>query len=203
MPPPWRAAPWAKTQVRKIVYTNEGSGTLQVGSSKQTVLVTAGSASAEAEAVNEERAADNLIQVMPSQTITSLPERNLGDAIGRMASVALTRNEGQDNFVGIRGGEPRLTNTTVDGFNMPSQDPGLRELDWFAIPPGIVDSVQISKTLLANMEGDGIGGSVNLVTKTAGGTPMFTVTGMGGLSAMGGYTPLENRRNEERTQPTA
>lgn len=167
---------------------------LHVDSNKQTVLVTAGSASAEAEAVNEERAADNLIQVMPAQTITSLPERNLGDAIGRMASVALTRNEGQDNFVGVRGGEPRLTNTTVDGFNMPSQDPGIRELDWFAIPPGIVDSVQLSKTLQANMDGDGIGGSINLITKTASDTPSFSITGMGGLSAMGGFTPLENPR---------
>jgi TonB-dependent receptor len=161
---------------------------LQVESQKQSVLVTAGSASAEVEAVNEERAADNLIQVMPTQTIMSLPDRNLGDAIGRMASVALTRNEGQDNFVEVRGTEPRLNNTTVDGFNMPSQDPGLREFDFFSVPTGIVDSVQVSKTLEANMDGDGIGGSVNLVTKTASDTPTYQIT------ALGGYTPIENGR---------
>ena len=136
----------------KIVTVNPGTSTavslqLQVESQKQSVLVTAGSASAEVEAVNEERAADNLIQVMPTQTITSLPDRNLGDAISRMASVALTRNEGQDNFVGVRGTEPRLNNTTVDGFNMPSEDPGIREFDFFAVPTGIVDSVKVSKTL--------------------------------------------------------
>ena len=175
------------------VTVNAGSSTvvalqLQVASNNQTVLVTAGSASAEAEAVNEERAADNLIQVMPTQTITSLPDRNLGDAIGRMASVALTRNEGQDNFVEVRGTEPRLNNTTVDGFNMPSEDPGIREFDFFAVPTGIVDSVQVSKTLQANMDGDGIGGSINLVTKTASDTPAFSITGIGG------YTPIENGR---------
>lgn len=161
---------------------------LQVASQKQNVLVTADSASAEVEAVNEERAADNLIQVMPTQTITKLPERNLGDAISRMASVALTRNEGQDNFVSVRGGEPRLTNTTVDGFNLPSEDPGIREFDYFAVPAGIVGSVQVSKTLMANTDGDGIGGSVNLITKTATDVPNYQIT------ALGGFTPIENGR---------
>ncbi|MFC5861772.1 TonB-dependent receptor [Acidicapsa dinghuensis] len=186
-------------KLTKTVTVNAGISTLvslqlQVASNNQSVLVTATSASAEVEAVNEERAADNLIQVMPSQTITSLPDRNLGDAIGRMASVALTRNEGQDNFVAVRGTEPRLNNTTVDGFNMPSEDPGIREFDFFAVPTGIVDSVKVSKTLEANMDGDGIGGSINLVTKTASDTPTYQITAMGGISAMGGYTPIENAR---------
>jgi len=180
-------------KLTKSVTVNPGTSTvvsmqLQVESQKQSVLVTAGSASAEVEAVNEERAADNVIQVMPTQVITSLPDRNLGDAIGRMASVALTRNEGQDNFVEVRGTEPRLNNTTVDGFNMPSQDPGIREFDFFSIPTGIVDSVKVSKTLEANMDGDGIGGSINLVTKTASDTPSYQIT------AIGGYTPIENGR---------
>lgn len=180
-------------QTKSLTVTPGGSTTvslqLAVASQKQNVLVTAGSASAEVEAVNEERTADNLIQVMPTQTITSLPDRNLGDAISRMASVALTRNEGQDNFVGVRGGEPRLTNTTVDGFNMPSQDPGIREFDFFSVPTGIVGSVVMSKTLQANMDGDGIGGSIDLVTKTASDTPTFQITALGGIGAMNGWTP--------------
>jgi TonB-dependent receptor len=180
-------------KLTKLLTVNPGSTTntslqLQIASQNQSVLVTAASASAEVEAVNEERAADNLIQVMPTQTITSLPDRNLGDAIGRMASVALTRNEGQDNFVEVRGTEPRLNNTTVDGFNMPSQDPGLREFDFFSVPTGIVDSVKVSKTLEANMDGDGIGGSIDLVTKTASDAPTYQIT------AIGGYTPIENGR---------
>ena len=183
----------------KTVTVNPGTSTavslqLQVGSNNQTVLVTAGSASAEVEAVNEERAADNLIQVMPTEVITSLPDRNLGDAISRMASVALTRNEGQANFVEVRGTEPRLNNTTIDGFNLPSQDPGIREFDFFSVPTAIVDSVKVSKTLEANMDGDGIGGSINLVTKTASDHPTYQITALGGIGAMGGFTPIENAR---------
>jgi TonB-dependent receptor len=168
--------------------TTEFTATLDVTSKEQNVLVTASSASAEVEAVNEERSADNIIQVMPVQTITSLPSPNLGNAIGRLPSVSLTRNEGQDQYVQVRGTEPRLNNTTVDGFNLPAEDPGVREVDYSVIPAGIVDSIQISKTLMANMDGDGIGGSVNLVTKTATDTPDYQI------SILGGFTPIENGR---------
>jgi outer membrane receptor protein involved in Fe transport len=174
-------------KLTKSVTVNAGTATavdlrLQVASKNQTVLVTAATASAQVEAVNEERAADNILQVMPVKTITSLPSSNLGNAIGRLPSVSLTRNEGEDQFVQVRGTEPRLNNTTVDGFNMPSEDPGLREFDFSAMPAGIVDSIQISKTLQANMDGDGIGGSVNLVTKTASDTPTYEISVLGGAT---------------------
>ena len=180
-------------KLTKSVTVNPGTATdvnlqLQVASQNQTVLVTAATASAQVEAVNEERTADNILQVMPVQTVTSLPTSNLGNAIGRLPSVSLTRNEGEDQYIQVRGTEPRLNNTTVDGFNMPSEDPGAREFDFSAIPAGIVDSIQISKTLQANMDGDGIGGSVNIITKTASDTPTYEI------SALGGYSPINNGR---------
>ena len=73
-------------------------------------------------------------------------------------------------------------------MNLPSEEPGVRQIKFDAIPSSLVDPVQISKTLLANMEGDGIGGSVNLVTKTATDTPTVEITGLGG------YTPIQSGR---------
>lgn len=161
---------------------------LRVANQAESVVVTAGRASAEAEALNIERAADNLLQVMPHEVITSLPNANLADALGRLPSVTLERDEGEGKYVQVRSTEPRLTNTTVDGVNLPSEEPGVRQIKFDAIPSSLVDSVQISKTLLANMEGDGIGGSVNLVTKTASDTPTIEITGLGG------GTPIQGGR---------
>lgn len=56
---------------------------LEIPSQKQAVVVTAARASAEVEAINEERAADNLLLVLPVVIITSLPNANLADALGR------------------------------------------------------------------------------------------------------------------------
>ncbi|HLJ75910.1 MAG TPA: carboxypeptidase regulatory-like domain-containing protein, partial [Acidobacteriaceae bacterium] len=181
-------APLSKAVTVNAGQTASVDAALQVADRAETVIVRTGRASAEAEALNEERAADNLLQVMPLQVITSLPNANLADALGRLPSVTLERDEGEGKYVQVRSTEPRLTNTTVDGVNLPSEEPGVRQIKFDAIPSSLVDSVQISKTLQANMEGDGIGGSVNLVTKEAPDQGEFEIT------SLGGYTPIEGGR---------
>jgi len=161
---------------------------LGLQSENQEVLVTAERPSAEAEAINIQRTADNIVQVLPAEVIRSLPNANMADALGRLPSVTLERDEGEGKYVQVRGTEPRLTNTTINGINVPSPEPGVRQIKFDAIPADIVESVEINKTLQANMEGDGIGGSVNMVTKTATERPTIS------LSSMVGYTPIVNGR---------
>jgi TonB-dependent receptor len=161
---------------------------LEVQSQSLQVLVTAERPSAEAEAVNEERTADNIVQILPAEVIRSLPNANMADALGRLPSVTLERDEGEGKYVQVRGTAPQLTNTTIDGMNVPSPEKGVRQLKFDAIPADIVEAVEINKTLQANMDGDGIAGSVNLVTKTAGERPTVT------FGEVGGYTPIVNGR---------
>jgi outer membrane receptor for ferrienterochelin and colicin len=99
---------------------------LDVLSNNEQVFVSAERVSAEAEAINRERTADNIVQVLPDDVIRSLPNANLADALGRLPSVSLERDEGEGKYVQVRGTEPRLTNTTVDGVNVPSPESGVR-----------------------------------------------------------------------------
>jgi TonB-dependent receptor len=161
---------------------------LELQTQSLEVLVTAQRPSAEAAAVNQERSADNIVQVLPADVIRSLPNANMADALGRLPSVTLERDEGEGKYVQIRGTEPRLTNTTIDGMNIPSPETGVRQIKFDSIPSDIVEAVEINKTLQANMDGDGIGGSVNLVTKTAQDRPTIN------LSGTGGYTPIDTGR---------
>jgi TonB-dependent receptor len=169
---------------------------LAVEAQNLEVLVTADRVSAEAEAINRQRTADNILQVLPDDVIRSLPNANLADALGRLPSVTLERDEGEGKYVQVRGTEPRLTNTTIDGVNVPSPETGVRQIKFDAIPADIVESVEINKTLQANMDGDGIGGSINLVTKTAGERPTVA------LSGMSGYTPILGGRSLVETTGT-
>src|SRR5437667_5318960 len=169
---------------------------LEVESQNLEVLVTAERASGEAAAVNRELTADNIVQVLPSEVIRSLPNANMADALGRLPSVTIERDEGEGKYVQIRGTEPRLANLTIDGVNTPSPEAGVRQIKLDAIPADIVESVEINKTLQANMDPDGIGGSVNLVTKTAGERPTVNISGMGG------YTPIVNGRGLVETVGT-
>src|SRR6267154_2218682 len=110
--------------------------------------------------------------------------------------VTAERDEGEGKYVQVRGTEPRLTNTTIDGINVPSPESGVRQIKFDAIPADIVESVEINKTLQANMDGDGIGGSINLVTKTASERPTVA------LSGMGGYMPILGGRAQYETTGT-
>jgi TonB-dependent receptor len=156
---------------------------LSVAANKDNINVYAGRQGGELEAINRTFNADNIINVLPSDVITSLPNANIADAIGRLPSVTLERDEGEGKYVQVRGTEPRLTHTTLDGVTIASPET-VRQIKLDLIPADLVESVQINKTLQANMEGDGIGGSVDLRTKSAG--DQSTVN----LETLGGYTPI-------------
>jgi TonB-dependent receptor len=161
---------------------------MNVASASEDILVVAERPHGEAEAINQTRAADNILQVLPAEVITSLPNANVADAIGRLPSVTLYRIEGEGVYIQVRGTEPRLTNVTVDGITLPAPEPTVRQVRLDVIPSSLVESVEINKTLSANMDADGIGGSVNLRTKTAEEQPTIDAY------AKMGYTPIMNGR---------
>src|SRR3984893_3089950 len=161
---------------------------LQVASQADQVIVTAERLQGEAEAINIERTSDEIVQVLPSRVINSLPNTNIADAVGRLPSVSLERDEGEGKYVQIRGTDPRLTNVTINGVNVPPPEGGVRNVKLDVIPSDLVASIEVNKTLSANQDGDAIGGSVNLVTKMAGDEAYATA------SATGGYTRITGGR---------
>jgi len=162
--------------------------TLNISAANQRVEVTA-NLEGDAAAVNEQRVSDNILNVQTDTQIQSLPNANIADAVGRMPGVTLQRNEGEGQYVQIRGTEPRLSNTTIDGVIVPGPDPQVRQVDLDTIPADLVGSVAINKTLSANQDGDAIGGSVDLRIKQAtSDRPTLMVEGIDG------YTPIDNGR---------
>jgi TonB-dependent receptor len=169
---------------------------LDVAGQREMILVTAPRPRGEAEQINRERTADNIVQVLTSEVITSLPNANVADALGRLPSVTLERDEGEGKYVQIRGTEPRLSNLTIDGVNVPSPESGVRQIKLDTIASDLVESIEINKTLQANMDGDGIGGSVNIRTKTATDQPIVMA------SLLGGYTPIIGGRGVTQSSAT-
>ena len=175
--------------------TENVAAELGIATVSEEVIVRGEREHGEIEALNREITADNIVQVLPAEVITSLPNTNIADAVGRMPSVSLERDEGEGKYVQIRGTEPRLSNVTIDGVHVPSPE-GVRNVKLDAIPADLVDSVEINKTLSANQEGDAIGGSVNLVTRKP--TEQTYVS----VSAMGGFTPISGGRTLDQFSGT-
>ncbi len=186
-------APFTSQVTLAAGQTVRADAMLEVASKNEEVVVTAQRVHGEADEVNRTRTADNVLQVLTAEVITSLPNANIADAVGRLPSVTLERDEGEGKYVQIRGTEPRYSNVTIDGVNVPSPESGVRQIKLDVVASDLVEAVEINKTLQANMDGDGIGGSVNMRTKTAGEQPTVTLYGLGG------YTPiLGNGRSAEQ-----
>ena len=162
---------------------------LQVASQADQVVVTGERLQGEAEAINIERTSDEIVQVLPARVINSLPNTNIADAVGRLPSVSLERDEGEGKYVQIRGTDPRLTNVTVNGVNLPSPEGAVRNIKLDAIPASLVERIEVFKTLSANMDADGIGGTVNLVTRTPSEKPTYEFGGTFG------HNPIQNGYN--------
>lgn len=177
------------TQEVKVIAgeTTRVEAKLQVAAQGEVVTVEA-DAQGQAEAINVQRTSDNILNVMPAGVIQSLPNANIADVVGRLPGVSLERNEGEGEYVQVRGTEPRLNNTTVDGVELPAPEDNVRQFRLDTIPADIVESVEVNKTLAANQDADAIGGTVNLVTKKAGDLPSLTLEGIGG------FTPIQDTR---------
>ncbi len=179
-------APGATVAVRAI---------LQIGGASEQIVVRPERQVGEAEALNRQRVAVNIEQVLPSSVINSLPNVNIADAIGRMPSVSVERDEGEAKYIQIRGTEPRLNNITIDGVQLPSPE-SVRNVKLDTIPADLVESIEVNKTLTANMDADGIGGSVNLVTRQATDEPYFALQGLYG------HTPINGGRGQDEVYGT-
>jgi TonB-dependent receptor len=156
----------------------------------EDVTVTASRSRGEAEALNQRKNSINIENVLPEEIITSLPNANLADALGRVPSVSLERDEGEGKFVQVRGLESQFTNVTINGVHIPSvsgSNEGFgRQIKLDAFPSDLVGQVELRKTLSADQDGDAIGGSVNIVNRFPGDQQAFSI------GAEGGYSPLQS-----------
>ncbi len=153
-----------------------------------SITVSSGRPRGDAMALNQERTSDQIVNVVPAEVITSLPNTNVADAVGRLPGVTLERDEGEGKYIQVRGTEPRLSNVTINGVHVPSPEGGVRNVKLDVIPAEILAQIELNKTLTPDMDADAIGGSVNLVTRTPGTRPFLSLDGLGG------YTDLQHGR---------
>jgi outer membrane receptor protein involved in Fe transport len=124
-------------------------------------------ADAHARALNQQKTAPNIINVVSADDIGSFPDRNAAETAQRIPGVSITKDQGEGRYVNIRGTDPRLNSMMIDGQRIPSPDPLLRQVAVDVVPSELLQAIEVSKALTPDMDGDSIGGSVNLVMKQA------------------------------------
>ncbi|MGB3618134.1 MAG: carboxypeptidase-like regulatory domain-containing protein, partial [Catalinimonas sp.] len=144
----------------------------------------------QARALNQQKTADNIKNVVAADQIGRFPDPNAAEALQRVPGVNIERDQGEGRYVLVRGLAPQFTNISVNGEQIPSPEADVRFVALDAIPADQLAALEVTKALTPDMDGDAIGGAVNLITRTAqSAQPRVTA------SLVGGYNNLMQRPN--------
>ena len=134
-----------------------------------SVIVTAsGDKNDDAHARNLEKNSDRVMNVVSAKAIEISPDITVANVIQRMSGVTVERNNtGDGQYALLRGMDKRYNYTLVNGVKIPSPDNKNRFVPLDIFPAELLDRLEVTKSLTPDMEGDGIGGAINLVMKDA------------------------------------
>jgi hypothetical protein len=122
----------------------------------------------DASARQDERLAPNVINIVSAKTIEALPDQNVADILQRVSGVSMTKNSmGSNSNVIIRGMPVRYNSSMVDGVVLPTTSASGRSVSLDMFGSELVGRIEVIKALTADLEGDAIGGVVNIRMKQA------------------------------------
>jgi TonB-dependent receptor len=132
----------------------------------QDIVVT-GQRASQARAIDDKRNAIGVLDVAAADEIGRLPDRNVSEVIEHLPGVGVTYDQGEGRYVAIRGVPSNLNNYTLNGIEIGNPDGSTRALPLDIVSGQLLNRIEIAKVKTADMDGQGIGGNVNLVTQTA------------------------------------
>ncbi len=121
----------------------------------------------QARALNDQKNSINLVNLVASDQIGSFPDPNAAEATQRIPGIIVQRDQGEGRYVLIRGTEPRLSATTINGERIGTTENTSRQIPLDTIPADLMGAIEVTKVLTPDIEADSIGGRVNLITKRA------------------------------------
>jgi iron complex outermembrane recepter protein len=144
------------------------------------IVVTGYRKSVEA-SLEAKRASTEVTDVVTADDIGKMPDKNVADSLARVPGVttsAAGANEGgfdENDRVSMRGTNPSLTQTMIDGHSVAAGDWFVldqtgtvgRSVSYTLLPSEIVSKIVVQKSSSAELIEGGVAGSVDIVTRRA------------------------------------
>ena len=132
------------------------------GDDSSTIVVTGFRASLQ-NAVNKKKKSDQIVESVSAEDIGKLPDASIGEAIARLPGLTSQRLSGRADVISIRGFGPDYSSTLLNGREQTSTGDN-RAVQFDQYPAEIVNQVNVYKTPMASIVGQGIAGTVDLRT---------------------------------------
>lgn len=132
-----------------------------------------------------ERRSVNVTNIVSARQIQLSPDITVANVIQRVSGLSIERNSsGDPQYAIIRGMDKRYNNTLVNGIKIPSPDNDNRFVPLDIFPAVFLERLEVSKSLTADMEADAIGGTVNMVMRSAPYEQFFDADVQAGYNSM-------------------
>ncbi|WP_233245395.1 TonB-dependent receptor [Caulobacter sp. D4A] len=135
-------------------------------------IVVVGTRASLQSAMSRKKRAGTVSDSIVAEDIGAFPDKNVGEALGRVTGVQLARDFGEGNAVSIRGVEPDLNRVEINGVsalstasNLSVYGGGGRSNDFRELPSEMVKSIDVFKGFTADMTEGGVGGTVSVTTR--------------------------------------
>ena len=111
--------------------------------------------------------ADNIINVLSSDDIGNLPDKNAAEALARLPGISVQRDQGEGRYITVRGLGPDLNAVSINGALVPSPEAGRRAVALDVLPAGLIRSLEVTKTLRPEQDASSLGGTVEVKSLSA------------------------------------
>ena len=138
-----------------------------LGSNRAGEILVIGQTANLSSAISRQRAADGVTTVLTRDAVGQFPDQNVAEALRRAPGINVLNDQGEGRFVSVRGLDPNLNSTSINGNRVLATGGDERAAALDVIPSELVESIEIKKTLTPDMDGDTLGGSVEIKTTSA------------------------------------
>lgn len=161
-----------KNYTQKLTVKDGQTSYLKVSMTPETaigemIIVMGDRLKGQAKALNQQRSNMNITNIVAADQIGRFPDANIGDALKRVPGITMQNDQGEARDIIIRGMAPQLNSVMLNGERIPSAEGDNRRIQMDLIPADMIQTIEVNKAVLPDMDADAIGGAVNLITRQA------------------------------------
>ncbi|WP_420140341.1 TonB-dependent receptor, partial [Sphingomonas sp.] len=117
--------------------------------------------------LSRQRSADGVESVLTRDGVGQFPDQNVAESLRRLPGVNILNDQGEGRFVSVRGLDPNLNASSINGVRIPAPESDVRSVALDVISSDQIESIEVKKTLTPDMDGDTIGASIEIKTASA------------------------------------
>lgn len=138
---------------------------LRSGANNEILVI--GQGANQASALSRKREADGVTSVLTRDAIGQFPDQNVAESLRRLPGVNILNDQGEGRFVSVRGLDPNLNSSSLNGVRIPSPESDVRSVALDVISSDLIESIEVKKSLTPDMDADTIGASIEINTVSA------------------------------------